>query len=220
MAKSPKLKPRYNALGQLLCDATAKQTGELCRKIACRGKTKCVNHGGKSTGGPIKHGRYSKFLKEGRLKSILADATEGVEELHDQTERLKLLDGLLIQHLEKLSAGGSAELWKDANKAFGALEDAIKEQDPATIVIALALLKDALQNGVGESKAEDKVRSLIDQQARVSMVQIRLEYSKATSVSGREIAALMARLEYGIRQFVHDPSERKALLAFLVGEVA
>ncbi len=44
------------------CHAKSKRTHEQCHAYAMRGKQVCRMHGGKSPGGPIKHGRYSKSL--------------------------------------------------------------------------------------------------------------------------------------------------------------
>ena len=49
------------------CRATAKKTGQQCRRAARRGFPVCIVHGAgqraKRGGRPIVHGRYSKFLQ-------------------------------------------------------------------------------------------------------------------------------------------------------------
>ncbi len=44
------------------CTAKSKRTGERCQRPAIEGKSVCYHHGGKSTGRPTTHARYSKSL--------------------------------------------------------------------------------------------------------------------------------------------------------------
>lgn len=65
------------------CGAHARRTGQPCKNPAVRGKKRCRMHGGKSTGRPVIHGRYTKKAIEGRkgarlilqaLKALLREA--------------------------------------------------------------------------------------------------------------------------------------------------
>ena len=43
------------------CDATSKRTKQQCRNPAIKGKTKCKNHGGRSTGSRTPEGKASQI---------------------------------------------------------------------------------------------------------------------------------------------------------------
>lgn len=77
------------------CTAKSKRTGQQCGAVAMRGKTKCAQHGGKSTGpktaegktraatAPLKHGMTTAAAKAHRRK-VLKELQE-VEDLARET---------------------------------------------------------------------------------------------------------------------------------------
>lgn len=78
---------QYGEHGQ--CDATAKSTGERCKKPAIGAHGKCDVHGGKSKSGPengnFRHGAFSKHFTS-HLTDTEFDAFEEARELLENPE--------------------------------------------------------------------------------------------------------------------------------------
>lgn len=51
------------------CGAHARRTGQPCKSPAVRGKKRCRMHGGKSTGRPVIHGRYTTKAMQSRRET-------------------------------------------------------------------------------------------------------------------------------------------------------
>ena len=64
------------------------RAGGQCQMPAMRGKKRCRLHGGKSTGRPIIHGRYSKdiILLEKSIKSFVNRCVDNIINFESDTE--------------------------------------------------------------------------------------------------------------------------------------
>ncbi len=138
--------PRHNAKGQLLCNATSKQTGKPCGAIANRGKTKCRFHGGATPRGPAhgawKHGRRSKYLPANlrdKYESAMSDP-----DLMSYREDVAILESRAASLLESME---SQALWEKAQAAFQKLNAAIHNKEGAAITTSLNDLSGLLQRG-------------------------------------------------------------------------
>jgi hypothetical protein len=201
------------------CTAKSKQSGERCRRRRAIGFAVCDKHGGhEKSGAPVKHGGYSKLVKNARLRELIEQAAQ-VKDQHDNSERLEVLDGLLRSKLERLGVQGSAELWKETRQTFAELKAAIRAGDKKKLPDLLSELDSLLNNGLAEHKAEQETLSLIQQMASVSKVQIGLEYARATAMSEREARVFLAAVTHAIRTFVKCPEEKKQIFGFLDREI-
>jgi hypothetical protein len=93
------------------CAAKSKRTGDRCNGKAVAGSDKCRMHGGKGSGRPPVHGRYSKAFA--RHPELLA-AYETMRDdpaLEETKNEIALLRALLAQYVEKF---GSSLLRPDA----------------------------------------------------------------------------------------------------------
>ncbi|MFC4549393.1 MULTISPECIES: hypothetical protein [Halorussus] len=102
------------------CEATAKSTGERCKKSAIGPHGKCDSHGGKSKKGAdhpnYKHGAFSKYFRSDlseREEDALADMLDAV----DDPEQIKdVLAEVAFEHLVKGKRSGDPRFTREARQ--------------------------------------------------------------------------------------------------------
>src|SRR6056297_204066 len=102
------------------CEATAKSTGERCKKAAIGPHGKCDSHGGKSKRGAdhpnFEHGAFSKYFRSDlseREEDALATALEAV----DDPEAVKdVLAEVAFEHLLKGKRSGDPRFTREARQ--------------------------------------------------------------------------------------------------------
>lgn len=107
------------------CKAKSKQSGERCKKDAVPGFDVCHIHGGKSTGRPIVHGRYSKHLRE-RLQSKAAAFVDG--DALDIFDELALQRALFVEYAERFEHGTKMSLM-DIQALMSMLNDIMRSAE-------------------------------------------------------------------------------------------
>ena len=102
------------------CEATAKSTGERCKKSAIGPHGKCDSHGGKSKKGAdhpnYKHGAFSKYFRSDlsdREEAALDKALEAV----DDSEAVKdVLAEIAFEHILKGKRSGDPRFTREARQ--------------------------------------------------------------------------------------------------------
>lgn len=162
---------------------------------------RCRLHGGApGTGGPIRHGRYSKVL--GRLADAYeesrADAT-----LSDLREPISLLDVAVKRAAKRAAEAETAEFRKQALELWraivGAGVDWGEAEQPAKALGAL------LTSGVAEDQAFEQLVRTADRLAHRVEQWWQVRLAKRQVVNAKDLTAIFARLVDEIRQNVPEP---------------
>lgn len=93
------------------CAASSKRTGERCNGKAVSGSDKCRMHGGKGSGRPPIHGRYSQAFQKHPELLAAYEAMRDDPHLEETRNEIALLRALLAQYVERF---GSSLLRPDA----------------------------------------------------------------------------------------------------------
>lgn len=179
------------------------RAGTPCRRAAMP-NGRCSKHGGKSPGGKIKHGRYSK--KWANQLAAKMEAAEGDVRLFNQQKRTAFLHALweeAVQEMLTLSDDSPAQMWSLAGKVFAnlrkQLQPVIDSLGAKEIDKGLKNLEAILENGQGVQRAEQKAIALVAQIAEVSRVQYQGMKTSAEIVSAQELDLFRARVIAEIR---------------------
>lgn len=187
----PQESTRYRD-GKPLCNAKS----NTCGAFAMKGKQKCYNHGGASTGAPIKHGLYSKYLPKD-----LAGAYEEHRqnsELFDLTQDVAVISAMAMAELEGARDGApSIEQWEKAKQLYHA---AVFGQDPES----LKTLGKVLDDGHAHAQKIARAAKLIEQRTKTIEKKQKLELESERNLTVAQAMAFTSSLAQGAKQVVYD----------------
>lgn len=186
----------------LKCDAKSKRHPGRCGANAMLGRTKCYHHGGASTGGPIKHGRYSKAL--GRFAEAYEESRADAS-LLELREPLAVIDAMAKRLMSRVAEGDTPGLRRRAVKLASAAAKAQSEDQPLVAEAKLAELERLLREGVEEDRS---ARLLVDtcyRLARRVEGANHIQLQRKNVVNGRELLAVLKRFMDVV--FVHVTDE-------------
>lgn len=166
---------------------------------------RCRLHGGLSTGRPLIHGKYSKYIP----KSLATAYEQAIsdERLLSLRDEIGLFDALIVSKLEQIGSHGSpAELFEAAKKHFDELTAAIANEDPAQVQFSLQQLGQVLQNGLGDEKRETEVVTLIEKKSKLQEAEHRRLKMLQDYIDSRQAMALISLLLHSIGNHVKDPA--------------
>lgn len=187
------------------CGAHSRRTGEPCKGRAMA-NGKCRMHGGKSTGQPIKHGRYSRLTLPTRLAARV-EAALGDPDLLSMRSHFAVLEALLGEKLSEFDEAGSAELWGQAAKALGELTSHVGEggNEP------LAALQEVIRRGCRGAEAEKGVREIIHEMTHVARTETARQKEVANFITPAQLNVILSLLADSVNRHVSDPDSRAAI---------
>ena len=196
----PTPKPPYKSTAQYAddptepnrCHAARKSDGERCGQKSMRGTAVCRLHGGKSTGGPIKHGGYSRSLM--KFLPAYNDGRDNADMLYDLTETLALSHAVLTRSLERAE---EADVPEFRTRARALLADAFqlgKENKHAEMASKLRELSRFLDEGIKEDRAIRHVCDAIEAMATRKKESWDIRLKAAHALNERDLELVMARV--------------------------
>jgi hypothetical protein len=188
------------------CKAKSKRTGERCKARAVRGMDVCYHHGGATPKGlaspNLKTGRYSKHLPQ-RLTERYEAALEDAE-LITLRDDIALLDVRIGDVLARIPEGEFGELWVSMQRAFHALDRAIKNQDALDMIAALGTLGSLIQQGSEDYLGWRDLRAMLqERRALVESEQKRL-IAAEQMITTEQAMLLITTIGSILKARIHD----------------
>lgn len=193
------------------CGARTRRGTECKAPAMTNGR--CRVHGGAALKGldspAFKHGRRSKYLPANVL-AMVAELNTDEDRLAMETE-LALIDARMNQVLTAADGSAAPAAWKMAGDEMQKFLDASRRKNHAVAHGALQRLEEILTNGVGETKAWEEVRSIIDQRARLVEFEERRAVANGKAIPVDQVMNMIAAFQALVRDEVTDPSARRRI---------
>lgn len=184
------------------CGASAKQSGQPCRRASMQ-NGRCYMHGGASRTGlahpQMQHGRYSKHLPTRMGERYQQSLTD--PELLAMREEVALIDSRLADVLGRVDSGESGKAWALLKSLFSDYRKAREGVDKA---IVLHQIEDTIKDGLDDYAAWEEVRSLIDQRSRIVASERQRLVQMQQMLSIDQAMTLMAAIADSVRKHVSD----------------
>lgn len=203
------------------CTATAKSTGERCKRPTVNGTTKCRFHGGMSLRGAasptFKDGSRSKYAPvqiANRYEEALDDPR-----LMDLTSNIALREAFIRERLEALDkAPDPAQVWRELAKQLNAMEIAYNDADPKKMAEAIWSMRSLIDERTRYHKTRNEIEGALDSQSRDIEREKRLKLQGEHAASADEIVFIMkALLAFMTQEFADDRKRLNKALGFLDG---
>lgn len=190
------------------CKATAKSTGEQCKKNAMTGKEVCRKHGGKSLSGiahPNYQGKgYSKYMPIGLIDTYNEFKADPEKLILD--EQIALVDTYMAQLLESLGDYSSPELWEQ-------LQDQVieyRKAPDAEKAPLLAYIFDTIEAGASYVSKWDTLHKALEQRRKLVADERKRRIEAEQTIDVEQAMLVVTGLLESVRQNVTD---RDALVA-------
>lgn len=214
--------PRYRD-GKLLCNA--KQ--DTCGAFACKGRTKCRNHGGESLpAGPTHptyiHGLRSKYIPA-RLAAKYGESMADPDLMAYQAD-IALLQSRLYELLE---TGESEPLWSKAQEAFQRYKAAagraqraeVGSSERATAAAqmseALAQVESLINRGQIDSIRWADIYKVTEQMGRTKEREHKRLVQMQQMITAEQLLAVLGQIANAAKQTITNPAEFAAFSAAL-----
>lgn len=195
------------------CAATAKQTGEQCKRAASPGRTVCNIHGGKTPRGAALPqtvtGRYSKDLPT-RLAARYQEAITDPD-LLNLTSEIQLTDTLLRDALSAMDRGEAGKLWRDLSEQWTALQEANRTKDKGGAAHALNQIGTLIKRGVADAAARDEVLGIMERRRRLVDSEGKRRVTMQQMITADRAMLLVTALVATVNRHVDDASVRAAI---------
>jgi hypothetical protein len=192
--------------GKPRCQAWAVTAGSQCNVPPVKGRHHCRKHGGKSLLGhanpAFKTGKYSKVLPARMLSSYQASLRD--PDLLDMNNDIALLNAHLEDVLSTVDTGEVGHLWRETKAGIKMLERAMLGRDASQTVVALAELKDKVNQGDSNYEAWKEVQRTLDARHRAIEKQQKRLVLMNQMMSVDRALLLVSRVADIIRRNVHD----------------
>lgn len=198
------------------CCAAKKWTDppRRCNKPAMRHKKVCREHGGASTGAPMKHGRYSQRL--GPLSAAYAQLMEE-RDLKALEPGLAAMDAWIEYQTDLAARGDGIEFRDDARELFEQLRSAIAGGDVVSVRSALDALGKHLRDGAKQ------LRTLTRAMETVSRRQHHAERAREIDLRSDQVINARALLAFlnGIVEIVRRelPNDHERVLSRITDQI-
>lgn len=141
-----------------------------CRILCANGRCGLPGHGGGHVKGPLKHGRYSKFLPTRLAARYEAAINDDV--LEYLRENVAVVVAMTQGKFQEFGEHSSAELWKAAQKACKAALAAMGRTRNPQANAALKELDAILTNGGGMQQKESESIKLMAEASRLGKAEL------------------------------------------------
>jgi hypothetical protein len=176
----------------------------------CRGKRmpngRCRMHGGGSLGGiaspNFKHGRYSKYLPS-RLAERYQEAVKDPE-LLALREEIALVEARIHDLMGRVDAGEAGSLWKETQRIYTDLRQAISKGDANAMATALDRMGEIIENGRGDYAAWSEIYKLIEQRRRLAESERKRLIDMEQMISSERAMVMISNISNLIHENVTD----------------
>lgn len=202
------------------CQATSKRSGQPCRNPAVAGRTTCRMHGGTVRRGAASPnarpgGRYSRILPE--VARELMEKRRDDADVSSQRDVVLLLDHRIEEILARgYGTDGQAAVDVAAiREAFDAVDQAVREGDPAALARGLGRVRGQLERAEALEAAWAKALPVIDTRRRAARAMQLAETASDRVISAEQFDFLLRFVEAAILRHVTEPHVLRALVADL-----
>lgn len=206
------------------CTATAKTTGERCKRAPASGREVCRMHGGASLRGsehPAHRGRgYSKDLPT-RLADRLEEALKDPELVHLYAE-LALTDARVGEVITRLTSNESDLAWNRLLVLVGNVADAMDEataglEEVARVKAAARQeavklqrqLEDIIRDARSERENWREIMELIEQRRKLAETERRAQEALMSYVTPAQMGAFIAALQLAIMEELEQEDQER-----------
>lgn len=198
----------------LICNATAKSTGEQCKNPAVSGSIKCRLHGGKTPRGAnspnFKHGGRSKYIPQ-RILGIYEEL-EGDTEYTDLRSNMRLREMFIREKLAMLEdAPDSAELWKQFRKTLDDFKKAWANENLGMANEALSKLDIIIDERMVYFETQKEIRADLAEQRKDSTAIAAIEYKGENAVTMTEVLTFVGAVLNLVTAHVNDKQAQSAI---------
>ena len=192
------------------CKATAKSTGERCRRHAVTGYEVCEVHGGLTPRGedsPHYQGKgRSKYLPS-RLRNRYEEAL-GDPDLTDMKRVVALRETFIGERLESMEESpDSRAAWKEVARLVSSLETAYTTVDNAGMVAGLRGLRALLRDRERYNATREEVEQALSEQRRDIDALKKNELAGEKAISAAELGLFLGALLQVVREVVTSQQE-------------
>lgn len=191
-----------------VCGAKTR-SGKPCAQKAME-NGRCRMHGGKSTGAPIKHGRYSKFLPT-RLAAKYEEALQDAE-LISVREEVAIVQTFIAETIESIDLDNCEAMWDTLTLLAKDYFDAKKEEDRD---YAASQMCYAIQDGAKEWQKVRNLLGYIESKRRLAETESKRLKDIENTLTAKEANALVAALLGIINKRIPDPDVRAGVASDL-----
>ena len=159
-----------------------------CRQPKEPGYEVCRYHGGRSSGAPMKHGRFSARM--GRFRGMFEAALDSNEDLLDLRNTLAIFDVAVQNAAERLEAKDTPDFRDRAWRLYQSARAAETVEEQGAL---LAQLGEHLRDGIAEDEA---FANLVDMAERLAVRQEKawgIKLSASQALNAQDMVVLMGR---------------------------
>ncbi len=195
------------------CTATAKQTGDRCKRHAVPGRSVCAIHGGKTPRGVASphtvHGRYSLDLPT-RLAARY-EAGLRTPDLITLFDDVALIDALLADAMKGIDSGEAGALWAKLAEAWTGLEVANQTEDTAAAQFHLLEIGRLIRRGHGDRMARAETAELLERRRRMVATEAKRLHDADQVVTLAQLLVLATAFVQLVYAHVPDSTQRAAI---------
>lgn len=173
---------------------------------------RCDMHGGKSTGAPLKHGRYSKYLPT-RLAEKYQQALEDGE-LASVTDETAILQALIAESLQGIDLGNSEAMWETL---WALCKDWVPDEDLRQFA---SQVRGVVHDGIEEWRKVRRLLGYVEQKRRLAETEQKRMRDMGQFINAQQANALLASVVSIIKENVTDPVVLSRISAGIGGLVA
>lgn len=186
--------------------------GNLCKRFAVRGATRCQRHGGRTPTGPLSprytHGGYSKYLPAGLVRQYETATTD--PDLLSMKADLGLIQVRVNQLVARLDEGGS-ERWAKLAQTYAAFKAANRAKDAEAQLAALTRLDEIITRGQKDEETWADLLDILNQRSDLAVREHRRQVDLQTMMSADEARAMFIAIVEAVNANVTDPQARTAI---------
>lgn len=190
------------------CTAKSKRSGQRCKRVASPGGTVCAMHGGKTPRGMASphtvHGRYSKHLKGGILKTYRETIAD--PEILALDSEIALLAGRLADLLERIAGGGPGP--RELAAAWAELDRARQSKDAQGFNRAFARMDALVASGHNTDALWQDVERCTIRLARLVRVESQRRVAMSAVLPTSKALEFAKSIVVSVLNHVHDPAIR------------
>lgn len=192
--------------GSARCTAWSTRNGRQCLGMPVKGKDKCYQHGGATPGGIAsanwKHGRTSKYLPA-RMQDTY-NASMHDKELLSLRNEISILDGRIIDLIQRVDLGESGHLWLKSKDVLVQLRKALVTQDTKKVSETIIELDELIRRGYSDYGAWEEVLSAMELRRRLVETERRRLVEMQQMITAEQAQAYLRALTLAVRENVSD----------------
>lgn len=190
------------------------RSGKPCANAPMIGKTRCKFHGGMSLAGAesatFKHGQRSQHLPT-RLAARY-EAAQSDPELGSLINNIALNEAFIREKLDTLEEGGdAASAWVELQKQHKALTKAYHSTDDGGMVLALANMKDVIDQRLMYHQTITEIQHTLAEQRKDLLAKAQIELKETNAVPVDQFMTFIGALTALINNVIPEKEKRNAI---------